>query len=110
MRANKNKSEVLFLIRAVTGPAPSRKRRSNSCNTERVMWGKYKTNKRGVESKFLSELQSLNLKIWRGGPVSPTKIPLITAPWRSFPALPGPEHAGIHADQLFSGVQADELG
>ena len=31
---------------------------------------KYKTNKRGVESNFLSEFQSLNLKRWRGGRVT----------------------------------------
>ena len=31
---------------------------------------KYKTNKRGVESNFLSEFQSLKLKRWRGGRVT----------------------------------------
>ncbi len=31
---------------------------------------KYKTSKRGVESNFLSEFQSLNLKRWRGGRVT----------------------------------------
>ena len=36
--------------------------------SKRVM--KYKTNKRGVESNFLSEFQSLNLKRWRGGRVT----------------------------------------
>ncbi len=39
--------------------------------------------------------------------VSLTKILLIPVSWRSFPALPGPEHAGIRADQIFSGVPAD---
>ena len=41
--------------------------------------------------------------------MSPTKIQLIPVSWRSFPALPGPEHAGIHADQMFSGVPADVI-
>ncbi len=34
---------------------------------EQLAIAKYKTNKRGVESNFLSEFQSLNLKRWRGG-------------------------------------------
>ena len=41
--------------------------------------------------------------------MSPTKIQLIPVSWRPFPALPGPEHAGIHADQMFSGVPTDVI-
>ena len=41
--------------------------------------------------------------------MSPTKTQLIPVSWRPFPALLGPEHAGIHADQMFSGVPADVI-
>ena len=41
--------------------------------------------------------------------MSPTKIQLIPVSWRPFPALLGPEPAGIHADQMFSGVPTDVI-
>ena len=41
--------------------------------------------------------------------MSPTKTQLIPVSWRPFPALPEPEHAEIHADQMFSGVPADVI-
>ncbi len=41
--------------------------------------------------------------------MSPTKIQLISVSWRSFPALPGPEHAGTHAEPMFSGIPADVI-
>ena len=43
---------------------------ANSSNAYVLNEYKYKTNKRGIESNFLSEFQSLNLKRWRGGRVT----------------------------------------